>query len=39
MADALQDLDDGYGGARTYLIGPAGVPAATVDRLCSLLLC
>jgi protein-tyrosine phosphatase len=38
MAETLQELDDSYGGARAYLVGPAGMDAATVDRLLSRLL-
>jgi protein-tyrosine phosphatase len=38
MAGALQELDDRYGGAKAYLVGPAGMSVTTVDRLCALLL-
>jgi protein-tyrosine phosphatase len=38
MADTLEELDASYGGARAYLVGPAGMSAVTVDRLRALLL-
>jgi protein-tyrosine phosphatase len=38
MAEALNDLDDSYGGAKAYLTGPAGMAPATVARLGELLL-
>jgi protein-tyrosine phosphatase len=38
MADTLEELDSSYGGAGAYLVGPAGMSAATVDRLRALLL-
>ena len=37
MADTLEELDNSYGGVRAFLVGPAGMPVATVDRLRSLL--
>ena len=37
MAEALDVLDQDYGGAESYLTGPAGMPASTLERLRELL--
>jgi hypothetical protein len=38
MEGALDELDRDYGGAEAYLRGPAGLDAATVERLRQLLI-
>jgi len=37
MAETLSELDQAYGGVEAYLLGPAGVPAGTLERLRELL--
>jgi protein-tyrosine phosphatase len=37
MAEALEILDRDYGGVESYLIGPAGMPPSTLERLRELL--